>query len=176
MGIAQIPASSGGLTSAVKSIQRGVAASAGNITITAVDTTKTIVNSFSTGSAGSVAATGTVNAFSGTVGGSSTSTGTINSASINVPGGARFNNFPIGGTAGSYSPRYGVYSVSFTSGNAAAKNLNAMNINATNVNSNAMNITGGSTSLTTAVYGVYLVNSTTITATGPCRYEVIEYF
>ena len=38
--------------SPIKSIQRGSAASAGNITISSVDTNKSFVRSFSTGSAG----------------------------------------------------------------------------------------------------------------------------
>jgi hypothetical protein len=34
--------------------------------------------------------------------------------------------------------------------------------------------TGGSTTLSTQVFGVSLTNSTTLTATGACRYEVVE--
>ena len=56
MGVATIPAAS---SAPIKSIQRGVAASAGTITISAVDTSKTFVRSFSNGSAGSVGGTGT---------------------------------------------------------------------------------------------------------------------
>lgn len=47
----------------IKSIQRGTAASAGTITISAVDTSKTFVTSFSTGSSGTAAGSGS---FSGT--------------------------------------------------------------------------------------------------------------
>ena len=36
-------------------------------------------------------------------------------------------------------------------------------------------LSGGSTNLATVECGVSLTNSTTITATGPCRWEVIEY-
>jgi hypothetical protein len=35
--------------------------------------------------------------------------------------------------------------------------------------------TAGSTALTTAVYGVVLTNSTTLTADGACFWEVVEY-
>ncbi len=49
MGITVFPASSGG---GIKSIQRGTAASAGNITITSVNPAKTFVRSFSNGSGG----------------------------------------------------------------------------------------------------------------------------
>jgi len=37
-------------------------------------------------------------------------------------------------------------------------------------------LSGGSTSLTSAEYGVTLTNSTTLTATGACRWQVIEYY
>jgi len=177
MGIATFPASSAGLASVVKSVQRGTASSAGNITITSVDVNKTQVFSFSTGSAGTVQATGTISAASGTASAQSTSAATGNSsltlASQYISGG----NGPTvrAGANYSYNPRYGGnsfagYSVS------ATNNLNAMNVNAQNVSLNATNLSGGTTSLTTAVYGVYLINSTTLTATGACRYEVIEYY
>jgi hypothetical protein len=177
MGIATFPASSAGLASVVKSVQRGTAATSGNITITAVNVDKTQVFSFSTGSAGTVAATGTVNASNGTASAHSTSAATGNS-SITIASGQISNGNGATTKPGanySYNPRYGGsnfagYSVS------ASNNMNSMNINAQNVALNATSISGGSTSLTTAVYGVYLVNSTTLTATGACRYEVVEYF
>jgi len=34
---------------------------------------------------------------------------------------------------------------------------------------------GGTTAVTVQEYGAYIVNSTTITATGACRWEVVEY-
>jgi hypothetical protein len=176
MGIATFPAASGGLTSAVKSIQRGTAVSSGNITITAVDTTKTICNSFSTGSAGSVAASGTVNAFSGNVSATSTSGAAIAGTNRTVYTAQVRPVSPPIGVLGQFNPRYGVHEINTTSQAVAATNLAAQNINAASMSVNAMNITGGSTSLTSAVYGIHLVNSTTITATGPCRYEVVEYF
>lgn len=57
MGVTVVPFTVSG--SSIKSIQRGAAASSGTITITAVDTAKTFVSSFSDGSTGSVGATGT---------------------------------------------------------------------------------------------------------------------
>jgi hypothetical protein len=175
MGIATFPAASGGLSSAIKSIQRGVAASAGNITITAVDTTKTICNSFSTSSAGTVQATGTISATSGTASAASTSGAAIAATNRTVYAATNRGNFPIlmiGGLNG----RYGTLEANTTSQAIAATNLAAQNINAQNITTNATNLSGGTTALTTAVYGIHLVNATTITATGPCRYEVIEYF
>lgn len=35
---------------------------------------------------------------------------------------------------------------------------------------------GGTTALWSREFGVYLTNSTTLTATGACRWEVIEYY
>jgi hypothetical protein len=168
MGIATFPAASGGLTSAIKSIQRGTAASAGNITISAVTVSKTICNSFSTGSAGTVAATGSINASNGTASAQSTANFGLGNGGSSHPG----NGFQV---VTGYRiqnryqevPNYG-YGIPTT--------VPGFNINAQNVALNATNLTGGSTSLTSAVYGIHLVNETTITATGPCRYEVIEYF
>ena len=167
MGIATFPAASSGLTSVIRSVQRGVAASAGNITISSVTVAKTIVNSFSTSSAGSVAATGTISAANGTASAFSSSA---------VSGGIFLGsqspaNIKTGGNF-STSPRYGQSSGPFP---GVSFNQNAMNLNAQNIGLNSTNLSGGSTSLTSAVYGAYLVDATTITVTGPCRYEVIEY-
>jgi hypothetical protein len=174
MGIATFPAASSGLTSAIKSLQRGVASGAGNITITAVVTSKTICNSFSTSSTGTVAATGTISAANGTASATSTSTqslalpvGMSNTLSNNS------HNQQQTGTATQQTCNWNNQQIFFTNNTGS---LGAQNIGAQNVAMNSTSISGGSTSLTAAVYGVYLVDSTTITATGPCRYEVIEYF
>ena len=58
------PAAGGG----IKSIQRGSTSVAGAITITAVDTTKTTVNSFSTASTGAIALAGTTSGSCSNVG------------------------------------------------------------------------------------------------------------
>ena len=115
--------------SIVKSIQRGSTASAGNVTISSIDTSKSFINSFSTGSAGSV---GTNSSTSGTLTPSGGNV-SVSSPSFN-PSGGSFPNYV--GTR-SYS--------------------------------------GGSTSLTSASFGAHIANSTTITATGACRWEVVEY-
>jgi len=130
MGIATFPLTGG---SGIKSIQRGTAATAGNITINAVDIAKTVVNSFSTSSEGTVAARATF-------GGSSTF----------------INNVTLGNT-------------SVPTANVPGDTANTRTIN------HASTLSGGTTDITVAEYGVYLSNSTTLVATGPCRYEVIEY-
>lgn len=128
-----MPISFKGATTPIKNVQRGEATVAGNITITAVDPSKTIVNSFSTGSAGTVAATG--------------------SMSVSLS--------PSGGSVSRY----------IDSINAA----NYMGTGSYPSYSGTGTLSGGTTNLITAQYGAFLVNATTITVTGPCRYEVIEF-
>jgi hypothetical protein len=129
MGISTIPSASGG---GIKLIQRGEAVSAGAITITGVETTKTFVRSFSTGSAGTVALTGD--------------------------------------TTGTYAP---------SAYNGAVANGN--NSTHTQIGTTMPNLTGtrtlsaGTMDATVINLGVHLTNSTTLTATGACRYEVVEF-
>ena len=128
-----MPISFKGATTPIKNVQRGEATVAGNITITAVDPSKTIVNSFSTSSAGTVAATGDV--------------------------------------AISLSPSGGETSRYISDVNAA----NFLRSGSYPTYSGTGTLSGGTTNLTTAQYGAYLVNATTIAVTGPCRYEIIEF-
>jgi len=167
MGIATFPAASGGLSSVIRSIQRGVAASAGNISISSVDTTKTICNSFSTSSSGTVAASGALSAATGTASAQSGSSGSQTGNSVFTTSAASpYSSYPIARTDNRYQTQY-----------TTALNLNAgtHNANAQNITLNTTNISGGTNNLVSAVFGVHLVNATTITATGACRYEVIEY-
>lgn len=116
------------VSSPIKSIQRGTAASAGNITISSVDINKAFATSFSNGSAGTVA-------------GSANTSGTYtpSGGAVGAPGGS-WNQ------SGSF-PTY----------------------------SGTRSLSGGTTSLAVAKYGAYLVNSTTITVTGACIWQVVEY-
>jgi hypothetical protein len=173
MGIASFPASSGGLTSAIKSIQRGTAAAEGNITITAVDTTKTMVNSFSTSSAGSVAASGTVASTTGTASATSTSGGTITTKIGQKDTYIQYGGGTVYTLAYQYRCNWNNSDIYFTNN---SQSVAAQNIGAQNLSINSASISGGSTSLTSANYGVYLTSSTNIYATGPCRYEVIEHY
>lgn len=116
-------------SSTIKSVQRGSTASAGNVTISSIDISKSFINSFSTSSSGSV---GTNSSTSGTL------TPSGGNVSVSSPS---FN--PAGGSFPNY---VGTRSYS-----------------------------GGSTSLTSASFGAYISNSTTITTTGACRWEVVEY-
>jgi hypothetical protein len=115
--------------SKIKSIQRGLANSAGNITISSVNVSKTFVRSCSRAVNGGTVATNSNE--SGTL---TPSGGSVAASSNGAMGGGSFPNF-IG----------------------------------------TRSISGGSTNLFSAEHGVSLTDSTTITATGSCRWEVIEY-
>jgi len=84
MGVATLPAAAGG---GIKLVQRGSAASAGTVTITAVNITKAFVNVFGTASSGAVAASATVS--SGTL--SSGDTRKAGGQGINFGNGANMN-------------------------------------------------------------------------------------
>jgi hypothetical protein len=116
-------------SSIIKSVQRGSTASAGNVTISSIDTSKSFINSFSTGS-------------SGQIGTSSSTSGTLT---------------PSGGNVSVSSPSFNPSGGSFP------------NYIGTRTYS------GGTTSLTSSSFGAYIANSTTITTTGSCRWEVVEY-
>jgi hypothetical protein len=118
------------VSSPIKSLQRGSASSSGNVTISSVNTSKSFVRSFSTGSTGTVAGTGS--------------------------------------TSGTYSPSggniFGSGGGGFISGGGSAPTY-----------SGTRSLSAGGTSLTSARYGAYLSNSTTLVVDGSCRWEVVEY-
>jgi len=116
------------IASPIKSVQRGTATSAGNITISSINTNKAFVTSFSTGAAGTISGSASTTGTYSPNGGSPTTTG----GNLNQPG-----SFPT------YS--------------------------------GTRSLSGGSTSLITAKYGAYIVNATTITVTGACNWQVVEY-
>jgi hypothetical protein len=117
--------------SPIKSIQRGLSASAGNTTISTIDVSKSFIKSFSTGSAGSIGLDGSESGVLSPSGGS-----------VAGPGGGG-NAVTGGGTFANYS--------------------------------GTRTFSGGFTDATVKEYGAHIVNSTTITATGSCRWEIIEY-
>jgi hypothetical protein len=127
MGLSVFPAAAGG---GIKLVQRGQAVSSGNITITAVNTAKTFVRSFSEGAAGTVA--------TNSVRGSHNLT-------------AEF------GSAGNFVDRQ----------EAPTRNIN--------ISAPSVTLSGGTMDATTKQMGVYLSDSTTLVATGACRWEVVEF-
>ena len=146
MGIATFPAAAGG---GIKLVQRGQAVSAGSITITAVDITKAFVTFVSEGAAGTVATNSTV--------ASTTQTGTLTASGGDIAGSGRqnipypYNQSPQENAGGSF-PSY----------------------SGTRTNTSAA-ISGGTMDATTKQMGVYLSDSTTLVATGACRWEVVEF-
>ena len=121
------PAAGGG---GIKLVQRGQATSSGNTTITAIDTTKAFIRSFSEGASGTVATNSTFY-------GVNTSGGTAPAAATTVAIGNQSGGSSGQGWSGPFS--------------------------------------GGTMDATTKQMGAYIVNSTTITATGACRWEVVEF-
>ena len=126
------PAAAGG---GIKLVQRGQATSSGNTTITAIDTTKAFVRSFSEGASGTVA----TNSNLGLVG---------------------------------PSPEIGGFGRAKPSG---ASDVSSETTNGQKAWSISAGMSGGTMDATTKQMGVYIVNSTTITATGACRWEVVEF-
>jgi hypothetical protein len=162
MGLSVFPTPSGG---GIKSVQRGLASGAGNVTITAVDISKSFVTVFGTTSSGTVAATGALSGATGTA-----SAGSGNLASGSISGSTIGVQNTGGGTAGMGRDIYGA--PLFGTMTAGARNFNT---NATNISLNATNISGGSNNLVSAVVQGFLANSTTLTVSGACRYEVVEF-
>ena len=143
-----VAASSGG----IKNVQRGLAGSAGTVTITAVDTAKAFVNVFGTASSGTVAASGTI----------ASSTSSFPQTRLGIP--AVFE----GGltTALKYSD----------SGLSGINNNQSVGvIPATTITNNSTSISGGTTNLVAAVVQGYLSGSTSLVVSGACRWEVVEF-
>lgn len=153
MGINVFPAPSAG--GGIKSVQRGLAGGAGNVTITAVDTSKSFVNIYGTASSGTVAASGTINA----------ATGSNSAVTANLADGMQdltgFKNVTGGG--------------GYTGNSGGISGKAMANIPAANISLNSTNLTGGSNNLVAAVVQGFLANSTTLTVSGACRWEVVEF-
>jgi len=157
MGLSNLVASSSG---GIKSVQRGSAASAGTVTISSVNTSKSFVNVYGTASSGTVAGTGTISAASGNISSAGGSNGTaLMGAGNNTP-----NWSNLWGATSSFYGQVGVF--------LAASNYN---INGKSFSGNASNFSGGSTNLVTAVVQGYLSGSTSLEASGACRWEVVEF-
>ena len=219
MATTAYPATSGA-SSSIKSIQRGTAASAGSITISAVTMSKTVCQSFATSAGGTVGGTGSVPTatLTGTGGidqpfgyALSTASRAVSANNANFTPGNMNNyyasprsyavfKFPAGtligkggryGTSPVYAPAAFTQTIGITGYNQTTPYMNAGSAgNAANINYStavsaaptqtvtkpSQTITGGTTNIIAKEYGIYLSNSTTIVATGPCRYEVIEYY
>ncbi len=147
MAIATIPA----VASPVKSVQRGSAAGAGSVTITSVDIAKSFVNIFGTTSSGTVSASFNMSMNAGT-------TRIVGMSS--QPQNWGQNGMPSTATNGGYGAQLG-------NGQWWYQDVN--------VNSGTASVGAGSTNLVAAVVQGFLANSTTLTVSGACRYEVVEF-
>ena len=125
MAISVVPTVSGG---GIKLVQRGSVGGSGNVTITAVDITKSFVNVFGTASSGTVSMSGSI-------------------------------------------PETSISSNSRTGTNNGRNHYIA---NAT-LTFPATSLTGGTNNLVAAVVQGFLANSTTLTVSGACRWEVVEF-
>ena len=160
MGSNVFPAPSAG--GGIKSVQRGSAGGAGDVTITAVDLSKSFVNVFGTASSGTVAASFNLAAAAS---GNTTTAGNLQGGLANTSGGINVVFFPTGASrlntaqAGNANNNYLMDTWTYTSA-----------VNAANYN-----VGGGSNNLVAAVVQGFLANSTTLTVSGACRWEVVEF-
>lgn len=109
-----------------------------------------------------------------------------------VPGNYAYSNYNVRyGSMPTYynspysnSPTYTPEAYAYSNYFATSYNANTANYNTYYVakpltgsyTNSAVAISGGSTNLVSAVNGAYLSDSTTLVVTGPCRYEVVEYY
>lgn len=149
MGVANVPAAAGG---GIKSVQRGSAAGAGNVTITAVDIAKSFVTVFGTASAGTVSSSFGLNAANFSLTGVGVVVPGINNVQARRPNVAT----GAGGTT--------------SMGNAENDGYWTLNTAV-----NAMGVNAGSNNLVAAVAQGFLADSTTLTVSHACRFEVVEF-
>lgn len=142
-------ASSGG----IKSVQRGSAGGSGNVTITSVDIAKSFVTVFGSASAGTVSASFGMSQAAGNV--------ILTGATMQVAGGNLY--MPTGAAA----------AVAADTGGTTANTRSWTKTQA--VNTGAITVNAGSNNLVSAVVTGFLANSTTLTVSGACRWEVVEF-
>ena len=145
------------IASPVKSVQRGSAAGAGTVTITAVDIAKSMVNIFGTTSSGTVSASFNMSMNAGNTEIVGTS---ANTSSGNV-----------------YSSNYRPNTSNASQGSSYAGSSTgaAFWTKTIAVNSGTASVGAGSNNLVAAVVQGYLSNSTSLVVSGACRYEVVEF-
>jgi hypothetical protein len=151
------------IASPVKSVQRGSAAGAGTVTITAIDISKSMVNVFGTTSSGTVAASFGLNAPGAgnttIIGPAFRGTSTNNYASARRPNAASAVTgftYSGGGDNANTQSFWWSQAVAVNAGSAPTPNA-------------------GSNNLVAAVVQGHLSNSTSLVVTGACRWEVVEF-
>jgi len=149
MALATYPA----VASPIKSIQRGSAAGAGTVTITAVDINKSFVNIQGTVGTGTVSASFNMS---------------MNAGAMTVPG--------VAGHATNFGEYWAPSSASVDAGQSGWTRVNAWAWNkSATVNSGNASVGAGSNNLVAGVIQGYLSNSTSLVVSGACRWEVVEY-
>ena len=106
--------------------------------------------------------------------GTAASAGSITISSVNINK-SFVRSFSVGsaGTVAATGNEIGILNPS--GGSVAASSNGAMGGGSFPNFIGTRSISGGTTNLVSAEYGVSLTNSTTLTATGSCRWQVIEY-
>jgi hypothetical protein len=150
MGIATFPAPAGG---GIKSVQRGSAGASGNVTITSVDIAKSFVTVFGSASSGTVSASFGMSQAAGNP--------VMQGATVQVAGGNLF--MPPSATAATATDT----GVTTAAGRSWTKTEA--------VNNGAITVNAGSNNLVSAVVTGFLAGATTLTVSGACRYEVVEF-
>jgi hypothetical protein len=150
MALATYPA----VSSPVKSVQRGSAAGAGTVTITAIDITKSFVNVFGTTSSGTVSASFNM--------------------SMNAGSFVQIGNREHPGSNNNGLRPSGSNTIGATYYGGAYGSVGAWESTRT-VNSGTASVGAGSNNLVAAVVQGYLSGSTSLVVTGACRWEVVEF-
>ena len=166
MGISVFPTPSAG---GIKTVQRGSAAGSGNVTITSVNIAKSFVTVYGTASSGTVSAS---------FGLSTNQNNTQNFIShpwprISTTSG--FNDGVFYGNNGgnSLGISQGTMTAATNSDNSSLYRILGSNVNGTSTVSHTVN--AGSNNLVAAVVQGFLANATTLTVSGACRWEVVEF-
>jgi hypothetical protein len=157
MAISVIPAPSAG--GGIKAVQRGVAASAGTVTITAVTMDKSFVTVYGTASTGTVGGSAAVAAANGSTSGYS---GNANASNISSYYYGPQNAIPVNAPSANTTK-------------TSPMNGSSYNANGMNISFNGQALSGGTNNLVAAVVQGYLSSSTSLVVSGACRWEVVEF-
>ena len=153
MGVANVPSAAGG---GIKSVQRGSAAVSGNVTITAVDIAKSFVTVFGSASSGTVSSSFGMSIAAGNVALVGPGNYVVNANTFVRPPASNATTAETIGSAANVANQ-GAWTQTVSS------NIGGVTVNAGSNNLVAAQVTG------------FLANSTTLTVSGACRFEVVEF-
>ena len=172
MGSSVFPAPVAAASGGIKSVQRGSAGGAGNVTISSINIAKSFVNVYGTTSSG------TVSASFGLSTSQNNSHNFIFQPQMEVSGGNSGNRVGYFTNLGTpvFNAGAGNLTLSAPSNAYVAGDMFrsfGSNVNGTSSVSHSVN--AGSNNLVAAVVQGFLANSTTLTVSGACRWEVVEF-